>query len=43
MNEIDETNLTDQAKYRLNEITKIESYFNREINRRKRCSKKLSK
>ena len=42
MNEIDKTNLTDQAKYRLNEITKIEIYFNREINQRKRCSKKLS-
>ena len=25
--EIDRTNLTDPAKYRLNEITKIENYF----------------
>ena len=25
MNEIDKTNLTDQTKYRLNEITKIEN------------------
>ena len=41
--EIDRTNLTDQTKYRLNEITKIENYFNSEINRRKSCIKKLSK
>ena len=37
MNEIDKTNLTDQTKYRLNEITKIENYFNSEINQRERC------
>ena len=43
MNEIDKTNLTDQTKFRLNEITKIENYFNSEINQRKLCSKKLSK
>ena len=43
MNEIDKTNLTDQTKFRLNEITKIENYFNEEINQRKSCSKKLSK
>ena len=36
-------NLTDQTKFRLNEITKIENYFNAEINQRKTCSKKLSK
>ena len=41
MNEIDKTNLTDQTKYRLNETTKIENYFNSEINQRKRCSKNL--
>ena len=41
--EIDKTNLTDQTKFRLNEITKIENYFNEEINQRKSCSKKLSK
>ena len=40
---IDKTNLTDQTKYRLNEITKIENYFNSEINQRKSCSKKISK
>ena len=28
---------------RLNEISKIEDYFNQEINQRKSCSKKLSK
>ena len=28
MNEIDKTNLTDQTKFRLNEITKIENNFN---------------
>ena len=43
MNEIDRTNLTDQRKFRLNEISKIENYFNSEINQRKLCSKKLSK
>ena len=43
MNEIDKTNLTDQIKFRINEITKIENYFNSEINQRKLCSKKLSK
>ena len=35
--------MTDQTKFRLNEITKIENYFNSEINQRKSCSKKLSK
>ena len=43
MNEIDKTNLTDQKKYRLNEVTKIENYLNQEINQRKSCSKKLGK
>ena len=43
MNEIDKTNLTDQTKFRLNEIAKIENYFNSEINQRKTCSKELSK
>ena len=41
--EIDKINLTDQTKYRLNEITKIENYFIEEINQRKSCIKKLSK
>ena len=35
--------MTDQTKYRLNEITKIENYFNQEINKKTSCSKKLSK
>ena len=43
MNEIDRTNLTDQTKFRLNEITKIEHYFNSEINQRISRIKKLSK
>ena len=43
MNKIDKTNLKDQTKYRLNEITKIEDHFNSEINQRKSCIKKLSK
>ena len=43
MNEIDKINLTDLTKFRLNEITKIENYFNQEINQRKSCSKGLSK
>ena len=43
MNDIDWTNLTDQTKFILNEITKIENYFNQEINQRKTFIKKLSK
>ena len=43
MNEIDKTNLTDQTKSRLNEISMIENYFNQEIYHRKFCCKKLSK
>ena len=35
--------MTDPTKFRLNEITKIEHYFNSEINQRNSCSKKLSK
>ena len=43
MNEADKTNLTDQRKFRLNEMGKIENYFTQEINQRKSCSEKLSK
>ena len=43
MNEIDKTKLSDRTKFRLDEIKKIENYFNSEINQRKLCSKKLSK
>ena len=40
---IDRTNVTEQTKYWLDEISKIENYFNQEINQRKSCSKKVSK
>ena len=40
---IDKTGLTNQTKFRLDEISKIENYFIEEINQRKSCSKKLSK
>ena len=43
MNEIDKTNLTDQTKFIINEISKIEDCFNSQINQRKTCSKKLIK
>ena len=43
MHEIDKAKLTDQTKFRLYEIRKIENYFINEINERKPCSKKLSK
>ena len=39
MNEIDKTKLSDQRKFRLDEIKKIENYFNLEINERKFCSR----
>ena len=32
---INRTNLTDQTKFRLNELNKIESYFNQQIKERK--------
>ena len=40
---IDRTNLTEQTKFRLDEISKIENYFHKEINQTKSCSKKLTK
>ena len=40
---IGKTNLTNQTKFQLDEISKIENYFIEEINQRKSCSKKLSK
>ena len=40
---IDKTDLSEQTKFRLDEIIKIENYFIEEINQRKPCSKKLSK
>ena len=43
MSEIDKTKLSDQTKFRLDEISKIASYFNWEIYQIKLSSKKLSK
>ena len=40
---IDKTDLSEQTKFRLDEISKTENYFHEEINQRKSCSKKLSK
>ena len=40
---IDRTDLSEQTKFWLDEISKIENYFHEEINQRKSCSKKLSK
>ena len=43
MHEIDKTKLSDQTKFRLYEIKKIDNYFIKEINQQKSYSKKLSK
>ena len=43
MDEIDKTKLSDQTKFRVDEIKKIETYFHEEINQRKLSSKKLNK
>ena len=43
MDEIDKSKLSDQTKFRLDEIKKIETYFHEEINQRKLSTKKLSK
>ena len=43
MNKINKINLSEQTKFRLSEIIRIENYFNQEINQRKSYSKKLSK
>ena len=40
---INRTNLTEQAKFRLNKLSEIGNYFFEEVNQRKSCSKKLSK
>ena len=42
LEEIDKTNLSEQIKFRLDEISKIENYFIKEINQRKSCSQKLN-
>ena len=43
MDEINKINLSQQTKFRLDEISKIENYFIEEINQRKSCSQKLNK
>ena len=43
MNKIDKTNLTDQTKIILNDISRIEIYFSSGINQRTSWIKKLSK
>ena len=43
MHEIDKTKLSDQTKFRLYEIKKIDNYFINEIDQQKSYSKKLSK
>ena len=40
---IDKTDSSEQTKLRLDEVSKIESYFIEEINQRKSCSQKLNK
>ena len=40
---IDKTALSEQTKFRLNEIIGTENYFYQEINQRKLCSNKLNK
>ena len=40
---VDKTDLSEQTKFRLDEISKIENYFIEEINQRKSCSQKLNK
>ena len=40
---IDKTNLTEQTKFRLGEIIRIENYFYQEINKRKPYVKNLNK
>ena len=43
MNEINKINLSEQRKFRLSKIIRIENYFHQEINQRKSYSKKLNK
>ena len=40
---IDITDLSEETKFQLDEISKIENYFIEEINQRKSCSQKLNK
>ena len=43
MHEIEQTKLSDQTKFRLYKIKKVENYFIHEINEKKSYSKKLNK
>ena len=43
MDEINKINISEQTKFRLDEISKIENYFIEEINQRKSYSQKLNK
>ena len=43
MDKINKINLSEQTKFWLDEISKIENYFIKKINQRKSCSKKLNK
>ena len=43
MDEIDKVNLSEQTKFRLDEMSKIENYLIEEINQRKSYSQKLNK
>ena len=43
MKSIKQSNISEQTKFRLDEISKIENYFIEEINQRKSCSQKLNK
>ena len=43
MDEINKINLSEQPKFRLDEISEIENHFIEEINQRKSCSNKLNK
>ena len=40
---IDRTDLSEQTKFRLDKISRIENYFKEEINQTKSCSQKLNK
>ena len=43
MDEINKINLSEQTKFRLDEISKIENYFIKEINQKNSYSQKLNK
>ena len=40
---IGKTDLSEEIKFRLDEISKTENYFIKDINQRKLCSRKLNK